>query len=1290
MLADDTEMYRAQYSASSGSGRPKVLIVFDDSGSMSDLIAGQRPPYDPLETYDGGVTSDRIYWSTNGNIPGKYSNQYFPDTVNRCAASYTSLDDSGRFTAQRSLRWVDSTIEEGQCTLECPTGTTYRNPPGPNNAGCYEQQSSTQPVEKLVYVRNDWSGNRCYNGLIYVDPPGSNNDACYEWQSSSDPVGGWIYRSNDSGNTCYGGTSYLYVDPPGGNNAYDACFEYKTDPEFENVTDWVYVSDRTQVCEPDTEVPGSWQPLSSSDRNPTHVECVDDVNASDTDNGSGQSAGYPQDNVTNGSEYGPSVDNTIDWQDTAYTFYTSHYMNWYYDDTLVESRSKLDIAQEVVSTMIETNTSIDFGLMEFNYDEGGRIVQRIIQDMDADDRTNLIDIVESMDHAGSTPMCESMYEAYNYLAGADTVYADSALSGSDSRGTFDVPPKDADAESGGTYISPNTACAFTYVILMTDGFPQRDTGANDAIKTLTGKSEDYSCSDYEDAGGSMTESCMPELAEYMANTDLDGDDSNDDQFGITYTIGFQTDQQLLLDTAEKGKGIYYTAENAQELVAAFQGALTNILATESTFTSPAVAVDTFTRTQSRDEVFYAMFKPDSSVNWKGNIKKLKLSITDDGAELIDSTGEAALDPSTGDFVPGAITFWGDSADGGKVDKGGVGAILATRDPDTRSIYIDTGTNGALEAFNTTNITADALGLADTAALYAAFGASTETAFNKQVAWARGEDAYDQDGDDDRDEPLEWIVGDILHSQPLVVNYGARGDYTEESPELRLVVGTNAGFMHMFDNFDGSESWAFFPKELVGILPERRRDLLSSDHFYGLDLTPVAYMNDVNGDGTLDGSAAGVWGDNEDDVWVFQGMRRGGYSYYAMNVSDPDLPSLMWSINPSTAGFGELGQTWSEPVVTEIPGYVDDSGKPKPVLIFGAGYDTSKDSTAGVGAADTMGRGVFIVDAETGALVWSVTPGTSTTTNLQELGLLHSVPSSITVLDSNGDQLTDRLYFGDTGGNLWRVDMPGLTLRGTSEMPWQINKLADFNPNSSVSAASDRRFFAAPDVVRVRFKGQSVDTVLIGSGDRTNPNGTDVDNHLYMIRDQAITTYTTPRPTSTVCADEELTDFRCELPLDQGDLYNATSDILNTGSEEQREVAVQALTAADGWLLELANAGEKSLAQTMVINGTIYAPTFTPSTLAGDINICDPQAGTGLLYVIDLYTVQRETINLGPILPDTPSLHFAADGEIRLILPPGTPSYSIDGPGEVDCSGGVCDVSESLPAPYGNFWFQEAY
>ena len=86
---------------------------------------------------------------------------------------------------------------------------------------------------------------------------------------------------------------------------------------------------------------------------------------------------------------------------------------------------------------------------------------------------------------------------------------------------------------------------------------------------------------------------------------------------LTYTIGFATDQQLLQDTAEKGKGEYYTADSAAELTEAFQGAIVSILSRDTTFTSPAVAVDTFTRTQSRDEVFYAMFKPRESIDWAG-------------------------------------------------------------------------------------------------------------------------------------------------------------------------------------------------------------------------------------------------------------------------------------------------------------------------------------------------------------------------------------------------------------------------------------------------------------------------------------------------------------------------------------------------------------------------------------------------------------------------------------------------------------------------------------------------
>ena len=1174
--ADDTEIYLADYDASSTAARAKVLIAFDDSGSMSTMVEQQRPPYDADESYSMSVTADRIYWSTDGSIPSASSNNWFSAEQNRCASSYDDLDVSGRFTAERARRWVDSTVQQGQCTQQCDVG-------------------------RYKCRRSDGCG----------------------------------------------------------------CYKKKQ-----------YFGASEQVCEVDTDVPGSWQSLTSSDHSPSHVECRDDVTNGVDDNGASQAIGYPQNNVINGNEYGPSADSTVEWGGTPYTFYTSNYLNWHHDDSLIVSRSRLDIAQEVISTIIDTNPSVDFGLLEFNYDAGGRIAHRIIQNMSDIQRDNLIGLVGQIDHGGSTPMCESVYEAYNYIAGRPVEYGNSAQSGSDGYGTWDVLPKDSLAESGGSYISPNSECAYTYIILMTDGLPQRDTDANEWIKDLPGVED---CDVYDSASETRAgevvpaENCLPQLTEYMANNDL-APNTDGDQFAITYTIGFTTNQQLLSDAAKNGKGEYYTADNAQQLTEAFQGAIVGILSQATTFTSPAVAVDTFTRTQSRDEVFYAMFKPRSSVDWIGNIKKLKL---DASAVLVDSGGQPALDATTGDLKDSATTFWSTAADGGDVGKGGVGALLAIRDPATRAIYSNTGTNGVFEAFDTANFDAGALGLSSDADLYSVLGASTQTAAEMQIDWARGYDAYDDDGDDITDEPRSWILGDILHSQPLVLNYGARGSFTTSSPDLRLLVGSNSGFVHLFGNSDGQEDWAFFPKELAFILPERRRNALSNDHVYGMDLTPVTYTYDSNQDGTLDSSGG-------DKVWAYIGMRRGGSAYYALDLSNPDSPSFMWRIDDITSGFGELGQTWSEPVVTRIPGYIDGSGVKKPVLVFGAGYDTGKDAS-GVGTADQEGRGLYIVDAQTGALVWSVTPANNSTTNLSEPDLLHSVPAGVTVLDSNGDQIADRIYFGDTGGNLWRVDLSGNMLPTASQNTWQINKLASVN---GASVGSDRRIFNRPDVVRVRLDGEAVDAIIIGTGDRTNPNATDVDNRIYMIRDRATVPYSTVRPTSSECTGPEIVDSRCDWPITDSDLYDVTDNDITIGTDEEKMTAIETLTLADGWFFELTYAGEKSLASSITINGKAFIPTFTPSNLFSDINSCVPASGTGQMYVMDIYDGDRRAINLGPIIPDTPSLHFYEDGTIRILLPLGAPPSSIDQ--IIDCVGGVCDLSESISPPYGNYWFQEAY
>ena len=92
--ADDREIYLAAYSAES-TGRPKVIILFDDSGSMDTEVAGQRPGYTPGGGYASAHDSDRIYWSTNGEPPASNSNQYFAAGKNRCAESFDSLDTVG-------------------------------------------------------------------------------------------------------------------------------------------------------------------------------------------------------------------------------------------------------------------------------------------------------------------------------------------------------------------------------------------------------------------------------------------------------------------------------------------------------------------------------------------------------------------------------------------------------------------------------------------------------------------------------------------------------------------------------------------------------------------------------------------------------------------------------------------------------------------------------------------------------------------------------------------------------------------------------------------------------------------------------------------------------------------------------------------------------------------------------------------------------------------------------------------------------------------------------------------
>ena len=1189
--ADDSEIFMVQYGATgASSGRPKVLILFDNSGSMRNGIPQAKADFDPDKDWTqvpgapGNFRTDRLYWSYDGNPPGTSTDRYVPVASNRCATSLTPLQQTGRYTDYLRA-WRD----EYQC------------------------------------VDWEWRCTRRRHGT------------CHHWR--------------------------------------EVCVDY------DQVDIWDTVADNNDT------------------RGTSHMECAADIDdgdptnpgttigwASNSDGPFRQSAvGYPWDSW-----------HTRHDGDTTRTLFTGSYLAWYYNDSLIDNRTKMEIAKDVISDLVANNPQIDFGLMLFNYNgnddgdgdyddddsndkprasnkHGGRVVSHLDR-MSEQDRSDFVALVNSLSPETWTPLCETYYEAFRYLAQPDgtpmsVYYGDEDP---DRR-----PYRDACAEASndagscwndGTYDSPMGDCEQVYLIMMTDGRPTYDLHANSLIKNLPGITD---CDNYKtDHGGAYQENCLPKLARYLYESDLDDTWQNGDQRVVTYTIGFLTDQKLLRDAAENGGGTYYTAENAHTLADAFQATLTEILSSNTTFTAPAVAVDAFNRTRSLDDLYIAMFRPEIKPRWRGNLKKLE--INDDG-EVLDANGVRAIDPISGRIKDTATTFWTQNGiDGMEVDEGGAGERLIERDPAGRVIKTNTGLADDLEDFAMTNpnLTSEMLDAVDDAQL-ALF-----------VNWTRGVDVLDEDDDDDTTDTRPWIMGDVMHSRPLAINYGNPND--PSAPDVRVVFGTNAGLLHMIDGDDGEESWAFFPKELGTIVPTLVGNNPDHDHPYGVDGSPTALLHDADEDGSI------VYTDADGDfAYLYFGLRRGGEQLYALDITRPDNPQILW--RTSAADHGELAQTWAAPVATQVPGHAN------PVIIVGAGYDTNKDID-GVGTSDDEGRGIFVFDAIDGSLVWSITPAEDSSTNRNVSGLTDSVPAAVTVHDSDGDLRTDRIYFPDTGGNIWRAD-----LVGSDKSNWTVFKLADLGGDA---AASDRRFLNRIDLGATRYGTLVYDALAIGSGNRAHPLERDVQDRFYVIRDyQTRSLMHVPNdndPDTDACASAQLNPdgLPCsEIPstITEADLYDVTANLIQDGNAEQQAAAQTALSSIDtlGWMLDFERTGEKSLSRSITLKGRLFFTTYVPpDPLDPDVeHICRPSEGKGFLYAVGIHDAQAVYDWATPLdrvltkadrnkkikdnIPDYPVAHFG-DPWIRLVgVGPGT-----DGKGSEDT--GLTLTNQAI------YWYQDAH
>jgi len=452
-------------------------------------------------------------------------------------------------------------------------------------------------------------------------------------------------------------------------------------------------------------------------------------------------------------------------------------------------------------------------------------------------------------------------------------------------------------------------------------------------------------------------------------------------------------------------------------------------------------------------------------------------------------------------------------------------------------------------------------------------------------WVRGKDVKDEDGDSQTDE-TRYYMGDPLHSAPHIITYGG----TEEDPESVVFMGTNEGFLHAFDSRTGEEDFAFMPKELLPNLDLLFENSRFIDKVYGMDGDITSWINDHDDDGIIDEQAG-------DHAYIYAGMRRGGSNYYALDVTDRTDPKFLFQIpTVDTIAYAELGQSWSRPTTATIK----VGSEVKEVLIFAGGYDEAQDDKKTY-SDDTVGRAIFIADAEDGSLIWSGQPNDIAGLPIKQFPKMqYSIPSNIKVVDPDGDGLASQLYVGDMGGQLWRFDINnGET--GIDLVDGGV--IAQFGDQTQAGA---RRFFHEPDLVLTKHNGDIKLSIGIGSGYQAHPLDTVIDDRYYQMR------YPLQYTGNYGLKEENSNSYRV---ITETDLYDTTDNLIGEGTETEVSDARLALNDSEGWYIRMERPGEKILGSSATLQGVVRFVSYLPPDGTGDI--CTPDIGSSNYFRVSL-------------------------------------------------------------------------
>lgn len=256
-----------------------------------------------------------------------------------------------------------------------------------------------------------------------------------------------------------------------------------------------------------------------------------------------------------------------------------------------------------------------------------------------------------------------------------------------------------------------------------------------------------------------------------------------------------------------------------------------------------------------------------------------------------------------------------------------------------------------------------------------------------------------------------MLGDIINSTPVYVGkpnanlYAGDTSYASfvtanASRKAVVYVGANDGMLHAFQAPDsgntnaGKELFAFMPTEAMAVLQQHDESTNTYpywdpdyDHAYSVD-------GEITVADVKDGS---TW-----KTVLVGTMGRGGKSIFALDVTDPDDPELLWEKTASDGTVGAmLGNSLGRPIIAQV---ADGDWR----VFLGNGPNSSNGTSA-----------LIMLDAITGSDAGS----------LATAGGSNNGMAPVNVWDAHGalvpsipDGLFDTVYAGDMNGNLWKFDL----------------------------------------------------------------------------------------------------------------------------------------------------------------------------------------------------------------------------------------------------------------------------